>query len=153
MEVISLKQLGYPGYAVREDGVVINTVRVSVLKPYICKGYHRVLLYKPDGSAKKEFVHRLVALSFIENPEGKPCVNHIDSNPGNNSLKNLEWCTHQENTQHCIAQGRYKKRVSGVMTDEFMSLICNLSLPVKQVAELTGLSKGLICYHRRKFKE
>jgi len=42
-------------------------------------------------------VHRLVAEAFIPNPDKKPCVNHIDANPKNNNLFNLEWCTYSKN--------------------------------------------------------
>ena len=42
----------------------------------------------------------LVALAFIPNPDNKPQVNHIDNNPLNNELSNLEWCTNSENQIH-----------------------------------------------------
>jgi hypothetical protein len=61
--------------------------------------YPRVTLRK-DGIAKDMSVHRLVAMAFIPNPEKKPCVNHIDNNPENNCVDNLEWCTHRENALH-----------------------------------------------------
>ena len=45
-------------------------------------------------------VHRLVALTFIPNPQSKPCVNHKDGDRLNNSVRNLEWMTYQENEQY-----------------------------------------------------
>lgn len=152
MEVISLKHLGYPGYAIREDGAVINTVRISLVKPDINKaGYHRVCMYDHGGVMRKEAIHRLVCLCFLPNPEEKPCVNHKDCNRGNNHVSNLEWCTHKENSQHMVSLGRHGSKVS-VTTEEHMSLIQNMAMPVKQVMEITGLSKGLISYHRRKIR-
>lgn len=64
------------------------------------KGYKIVFLYGTDFKNKKCFIHRLVAEAFIENPENKPFVNHIDCNKQNNNLSNLEWMTEAENTQY-----------------------------------------------------
>ncbi|WP_294582997.1 NUMOD4 motif-containing HNH endonuclease [uncultured Staphylococcus sp.] len=61
----------------------------------------RVSLWK-DGKAKDFLVHRLVALAFIPTVEGKSCINHIDGNPRNNNVDNLEWCDHKENTNHAF---------------------------------------------------
>lgn len=65
------------------------------------KGYARVSL----GKRKTLAVHRLVAKSFIPNPQNKPQVNHIDGNKQNNCVENLEWCTNQENQIHAIKTG------------------------------------------------
>lgn len=76
------------------------------IKPFLnSKGYYRVQLCK-NGLMTKKFVHRLVAEAFIDNPEYKPCVNHIDCNPRNNAASNLEWCTHKENMEWMVKMGR-----------------------------------------------
>lgn len=67
--------------------------------------YNRVTLSK-DGVTTRFLVHRLVALTFIKNPDNKPFVNHIDNNTFNNNVSNLEWCTHEENMIHAQKQGR-----------------------------------------------
>lgn len=54
------------------------------------KGYLQIKLIAANGKRKGELVHRLVALTFIDNPEGKPEVNHIDRNKTNNHVENLE---------------------------------------------------------------
>lgn len=54
---------------------------------------------------KREYVHRMVAKLFCENPMNKPQVNHIDGNKSNNNSKNLEWVTAQENIQHAYDIG------------------------------------------------
>ena len=67
--------------------------------------YSRVTLSK-NGKTKRFQVHRLVAETFIPNPENKPFVNHIDNNGLNNMVTNLEWCTQTENMAHSSNQGR-----------------------------------------------
>ena len=59
-------------------------------------GYKVVQLYK-DGKQKTVSVHRLVATAFIDNPDNKPEVHHIDSDRANNKLENLQWVTRKEN--------------------------------------------------------
>lgn len=79
-------------------------IKGKVISSKIDKGYHRVKLCK-DGSRKYYAVHRLVALTFIDNPHNLPVINHIDGNKLNNHISNLEWCTISENTQHAYNTG------------------------------------------------
>lgn len=53
-------------------------------------------------------VHRVVAETFLANPEEKEHVNHIDGNPLNNKLDNLEWATPSENQKHAYLTGLQK---------------------------------------------
>lgn len=71
------------------------------------QNYYAVKLYK-NKSKKNIPIHKLVAKTFIENPENKPCVNHKDGNKLNNNVENLEWCTHSENTKHAYNMGLEK---------------------------------------------
>lgn len=58
-------------------------------------GYYRVSV-----RGKRYELHRLLAEAFIPNPLNKPVVDHIDRNPANNSLSNLRWATHKENSDN-----------------------------------------------------
>lgn len=65
------------------------------------------------GKIKQCFVHRLVAEAFIPNKKNKPVINHIDNNPLNNNIWNLEWVTVAENRAHTVKQGRQKGQGGG----------------------------------------
>ena len=68
-------------------------------------GYERINLQTDNRKSKRFGVHRLVACAFISNPENKPTVNHIDGNKQNNHVSNLEWATHQEQSDHAASTG------------------------------------------------
>lgn len=68
------------------------------------RGYLKVSLIK-NGKTKHYFVHRLVAMAFIENTHNKEQVNHINGIKTDNTVKNLEWCTNKENLQHSWKKG------------------------------------------------
>lgn len=73
-----------------------------ILKSNIANnGYIRVNL----GRGNMRNIHRLVAETFIQNPDNKPCVNHIDGNKLNSHISNLEWCTYKENSRHSFDTG------------------------------------------------
>ena len=101
---------GFEGlYKVSNEGVLFSTPRqhtkggvVKRIRTY--QGYEKYNLYK-DGKMYLKRVHRLFAEHFIPNPENKPYINHIDGNPLNNTLDNLEWVTQKENVQHAIRTG------------------------------------------------
>lgn len=61
--------------------------------------------YTDNGKQKHFLVHRLVGEAFIPNPENKPEINHIDGNPKNNDVNNLEWVTRKENVVHAYRTG------------------------------------------------
>lgn len=89
----------------RDSKSKYNQKSKSCVQPYINnKGYLCVNLYK-NSKVHKFQVHRLIAIYFIPNPSNLPCVNHIDGNKLNNSISNLEWCTHQQNMQHAWDTG------------------------------------------------
>lgn len=76
-------------YAVTEDGRIWSYRRKKFLKPIVVNGYLQVHLYI-NGVKKVFYVHRLVALAYLPNPNNFPQVNHRDENKQNNDVSNLE---------------------------------------------------------------
>lgn len=75
-------------------------IQERIRKPHFTKdGYLRIRLVV-DGRGKNFLVHRLVAIAFIENPEEKEEVNHINEIKDDNRVENLEWVTRGENIEH-----------------------------------------------------
>lgn len=142
---------GYEGlYFISDNGVVIPSVRQGTsgapLKHQIMKnGYHKVWLR--NKTAKKcAYIHRLVAEHFIQNPECKPCVNHIDGDKNNNNFHNLEWCSYSENMRHAILHNlNHLPRLCGeqhpqhkITADDVLE-IRRLSKEGKNNRELSGM--------------
>lgn len=111
---------GFEGmYKINTSGTIISVERYvpesgrggrlykeRVISPSKDKdGYLKVSLCK-NGKYYYYSVHRLVAITFISNPNNYPCVNHKDENKQNNSVSNLEWCTVSYNNNY---NNRYSK--------------------------------------------
>ncbi len=104
---------GYEGlYDISESGVITNLKSGNTLDGSINSYGYRVVSLTKNGRKKDFKVHRLLATAFIPNPHGLRVVNHIDGNKLNNSLDNLEWCTHGENNIHArkVLQLEYSAR-------------------------------------------
>ena len=89
---------GYEGYyMINSSGDVYSVKSNKLLQPgRNSQGYKTIILCK-DGKEKSFKVHRLVALAFIPNMSNYPFINHKDEDKTNNSVENLEWCTHEYN--------------------------------------------------------
>ena len=95
------RKLSLNDYEITRDGRVINKLTNHTLSPQPNgKGYLRVSIGK-----KLYFVHRLVAMQYIPNPNNYEQVNHKDGDKTNNSVENLEWVTNQGNRTHAVANG------------------------------------------------
>lgn len=92
------------------EGTKFGKQKEYILKPWLINtGYHAVMLYKEDRTKHKYQLHRLVAETFIPNPDNLPCVNHKDENKTNNKVSNLEWCTYSYNNNYGTAKERAHK--------------------------------------------
>lgn len=74
-------------------------IKGKILKPRRTKGGYLYVTLSRDGKIRNFFVHRMVAETWLDNPEGKPEVNHLDENPGNPDVFNLSYCTRKENVR------------------------------------------------------
>jgi hypothetical protein len=87
---------GFAPYSVSDHGRVKNNKTGRILKYKHRQGYTLADL-SVCGIVSTKTIHQLVARAFIENPEGKRCVDHIDNDRSNNMVHNLRWATYVEN--------------------------------------------------------
>lgn len=82
------------------------TIKERILKAYDNSAGYLCVDLRINNRTVKKLVSRLVALTWIPNPNNYPLINHKDNNPMNNHISNLEWCTYSYNIRYCIKQGR-----------------------------------------------
>lgn len=92
----------YSNYKINKKGIVVRNNKI--LTQHINGGYYNVGIMSDDNKGKTFKIHRLVALTFLPNPNNYQIVNHIDKNKLNNNVENLEWCTIQQNVNHSLAK-------------------------------------------------
>lgn len=95
---------GHTQFRASPDGTVFGKRKRPMLG-HVDKSGYRNVLFSESGKTKQYLVHRLIAITFIPNPNDLPMVNHKDGNKLNNSVENLEWCTRSENTKHSYENG------------------------------------------------
>jgi hypothetical protein len=91
--------IDYPNYVIHPAGTILKIYKHKTreMKPQKQKnGYMRIALSN-NGKKKFFYIHRLLALHFIPNPENKPCIDHINGVKDDNRLENLRWVTISEN--------------------------------------------------------
>ncbi len=110
-----VKIKNFEDYFITEDGNVIsfkkygnkNWRKLKSVKNN--SGYLFVCLRNKYGKSFSKSIHRLMAETFISNPDNKPEVGHKDCNPLNNNVNNLYWCYSKENMNHPITLQRISK--------------------------------------------
>lgn len=140
-------------YEVSDTGLVRSKDRVDasghkrisiIRKQNIDKyGYSQVVLCK-DGQIKSYRVHRLVAEAFLPNPDNKPEIDHIDTNPLNNNINNLRWVTHQENMNNSKTKPRMGKSCCRKILLQDTKGNTTFFNSVKDAVNKTKLSKSTI---------
>lgn len=105
-------------FLINPNGKIYSLKRKIFLKPHsLPSGYMAVciMFQKPKRHTKTEYIHRLIASTFIERPEGKTQVNHKDGDKKNNSIENLEWVTQSENNFHATRVLGHKRNTFKIM--------------------------------------
>lgn len=83
-------------------------IRGRILAQSVRKTGYKLISIK----GKTRNAHRVIAQTFLPNPEKKPFINHKNGIKGDNRIENLEWCTHSENVLHAIETGLWKVKIS-----------------------------------------
>lgn len=144
--MIKSKQINLFGkeYLIYENGDLINLKTNKKIKAFDNGvGYLRVGIYVGQNKHRPIYIHRLLAQTFIPNPENKIEVNHKDGNTKNNDLSNLEWVTKSENQLHAYKIGLNKpspsmgeKNGNAVLTDEIVTKIRTMFKNGKRQCEI-----------------
>lgn len=138
---------GYEGlYSIDKVGNIYSHYRDRLLSPKTDKDGYKVVTMRRDGIAKSYRVHRLVAITFIPNPNDYPVVNHINEIKDDNRVSNLEWCTVEYNDNY---GSRNFKMSNTKQTKPVLQLDCNGNIlaqyrGVKEAMRLTGVNRNSI---------
>ena len=101
-------------------GAYTSRVRGKILKPALGNHGYLIVNLSKDNKRDPRLVHRLVAETFVPNPDNKPCVDHYDGNRLNNSANNLRWVTYTENNEnisrlgHCVSDKTFSDETQEV---------------------------------------
>lgn len=125
---------GYTRYEVSNTGKVRNRYTLELKATRKTKTGYMITDLKENGKKQTRYIHRLVAIAFIENPNNLPCINHKDENKENNCVDNLEWCTVAYNNKYGDKETRQK---------ETMTAKCG-----KKVAQIDIKSGEVVAIHK-----
>ena len=101
-------------YLINKNGIIYSIFTMKELshKAYNGNGYRRIILRDINKQKHLLYLHRILAETFIPNPNNYPIINHKDENPSNNCVDNLEWCTYQYNNTYNNIHKRRKNHNS-----------------------------------------
>jgi len=142
------------GYFISKDGVITNK-HGRIMKQYKNEKFKYYCVgLKTNKKQKTVYVHRMVAETYVPNPEKKEFINHKDGNKFNNNAENLEWVTRAENVQHSYDLGlkvykplHYKGKF-GSEHNRSIKITCDgiIYNGLSEASRLTGIPIGTIHY-------
>ena len=124
---------GFTNYKVSTEGRVYNTKTKKYIANKGDGGYWRVNLSQ-DGKSRSVLLHRLVAETFLDNPNDLPEVNHIDENKDNNALVNLEYCDRDYNSSYGDISKKISEAKKGQTYDRAGKILCQFDSNFNLVA-------------------
>ncbi len=109
-------------------------------------GYYGVCLMV-NGIGKYIPIHRLLAITFIPNPDNLPCINHKDENKLNNNISNLEWCTEEYNYYYgtATARRRINNKAKKVLQFRKNNTFVASYNTINEAERITGIKHYNIC--------
>ncbi len=146
-EIVTDDGKKYSNYKINCDGEIINISRNNnKLKPNNVTDYSSVTLYSDDNIRKKFLIHRLVAITFIPNPNNYDIVHHIDENKLNNNIKNLQWCNHLQNITYS-----YGKKINqiDIETNKIIKTFDSISSACKELNKNNKGDISSVCEGKR----
>lgn len=140
-------------YMVSNTGKVWSQITGKIRKTAFNTDGYEVIMLSRDGKQFGTFVHRLVAMAFLPNPNNYPVVNHKDENPKNNHVDNLEWCSYYYNlTYNNSHKKRAAKRGYDVYQYNHEGKLVGVYPNTRTAAKIVGGSHGNIaasCKHNK----
>ena len=132
-------------YFVSDDGEVYNKKAHKISKWVVNTGYYQVQLHR-EGKVHYKYVHRLVAETLLQNPEGLPQVDHIDNNKLNNHPSNLRWIDNKRNTQKGYDEGayQYKQRCHVIKATDKVTEETVLFKSIRDLSEKLGYNRKTV---------
>lgn len=116
-----------PNYLVSENGEIYSKRFKKKLTPKVnWDGYHRVQIWSNNKCHMISW-HRIIAETFIPNPDNKPIVNHKNGIKSDNRVENLEWCTQSENIKHAFNNGLSKPQLNGKLSKRIDQFDVNMN--------------------------
>lgn len=125
----------FPHYFVDEQGNVYSDFNKNLvkIKPWLdSKGNYLQVGLMKDGKRHRLLVHRLVAITFVPNPQNLPEVNHKDKDKTNCCVENLEWCTRKENLYDSY----------GTMSQTRNFVLCTLYIDNKPIKDFLSIKEA-----------